>query len=62
MDTKARRGLGYEGVPRGTSSNTDLHSRWRPRRQRGAPPASGYPGVLQVRRGERRSDNEGIHL
>jgi len=26
------------------------------------PTASGYPGVLEVRRGERRSDNEGIHL
>src|SRR5271157_2212335 len=27
-----------------------------------APPASGYPGVLEVRRGGRRSDKEGIHL
>jgi N-acetylglucosaminyl-diphospho-decaprenol L-rhamnosyltransferase len=38
-------------------SNTDLYSRWRPRRQRGV-----HAGVLRVRRGERRSDNEGIHL
>ena len=37
--------------------NTDLQSRWRPRRQRGAD-----AGVLGVRRGGRRSDNEGIRL
>jgi cobyrinic acid a,c-diamide synthase len=47
---------------------TDLPSGGRPSLRPGtpggseeAPPASGYPGVLEVRRGERRSDNEGIH-